>query len=90
MISRDEEELDEEQHGDDVGQRRDVLGLAGEYLDDGVGDEAEADAVADGAGDGHADEHDRGGGACGCGGRRHEGDAGNAAEPERGDRADSV
>ena len=37
-----------------------------------------------------ADEHDRGGGACGCGGRRHEGDAGNAAEPERGDRADSV
>ena len=37
-----------------------------------------------------ADEHDRGGGACGCGSRRHEGDAGNAAEPERGDRADSV
>ena len=25
-----------------------------------------------------------------CGSRRHEGDAGNAAEPERGDRADSV
>ena len=40
--------------------------------------------------EGYHTEHDRGGGACGCGSRRHEGDAGNAAEPERGDRADSV
>ena len=61
IASRDEEELDEEQHGDDVGQHRNVLGFAGEYLNDGVGNEAETDAVADGAGDRHADEHDRGG-----------------------------
>lgn len=61
IASRDEEELNEEQQGDDVGQHRNVLGFAGEYLNDGVGNEAETDAVADGAGDRHADEHDRGG-----------------------------
>ena len=32
--SDDQEELDEEQRGDHIGQRGDVLGLAGEDLDD--------------------------------------------------------
>ena len=54
-----DEELDEEQRGDHIRQRAHVLGLAGEHLDEGVGDEAEANGVADGAGDRHADEHDR-------------------------------
>ena len=54
-----DEELDEEQRGDHIRQRAHVLGLAGEHLDEGVGDEAEADGVADGAGDRHTDEHDR-------------------------------
>ena len=52
------EELDEEEEGDDIGQNADVLGLAGEDLDHGVGDQAQTDGVADGAGHGHTDEHD--------------------------------
>ena len=54
----DGEELDKEQRGNHVGQNADILSLAGEHLDKGVGDEAQADGVADGAGDRHTDEHD--------------------------------
>ena len=43
----DGEELDKEQRGDHVGQNADILSLAGEHLDKGVGDEAEADGVAE-------------------------------------------
>lgn len=60
-MSDDQEELYQEQHGDHIGQCGDLLGLAGEDLDDGVGDEADADGMADGAGDGHGDEHQRDG-----------------------------
>ena len=41
----DGEELDKEQRGDHVGQNADILSLAGEHLDKGVGDEAQADGV---------------------------------------------
>ena len=56
--SNDGEELHDEQERDDVGQDGDLLGFAGEHLDDGVADHGKTDAVADGAGDGHGDEHD--------------------------------
>ena len=53
----DEEELQQEQRRDHIGQNGNLLGLAGEHLDDGVGDQAQADGVADGAGNGHSNEH---------------------------------
>ena len=51
-------ELDQEQGRNDIGQRGHILGLAGEHLDDGIGDHGQTDAVADGAGDGHGQQHD--------------------------------
>ena len=55
--SDDGEELHQEQRRDDIGQDGDLLGAAGEHLDDGVGDHGQADAVADRAGDGHGQQH---------------------------------
>lgn len=55
--SNNSKELHDEQQGDHVGQDGNILCLAGEDLDDSVGDHGNADAVADGAGDGHGKEH---------------------------------
>ena len=52
-----QEEFQQEEGGNHVGEEGDLLGLAGKDLDDGVGDEAQADGVADGAGNRHPDEH---------------------------------
>lgn len=57
----DKEELYKEQQRQHIGQRRDLLCLAGAGGDDGVGDERHTDAVTDRAGDGHEDEHERNG-----------------------------
>ena len=53
-----QEELDEEDQGQNVGQGRNLLGFAGDHLHDGVGDQRQADTVADGAGNGHGQQHD--------------------------------
>lgn len=52
------EELDDEKDRDDICQDGNFLGLAGENLDDHVGDHCQTNAVADGAGDGHCQGHD--------------------------------
>ena len=61
LLFYDDEKLQEEQDRQNVCQDRNVLCLAGERGDDGVGDERHADAVADRACDGHEDEHERNG-----------------------------
>ena len=54
VASDSQEELDQEQQGDDVGQHRHILELAGEHLDEGVGNQTQTNGVADGAGNRHA------------------------------------
>ena len=49
-----QEKLHEEQSRDNIGQDGNFLSLATSHLDDGVGDEAKADAGSDGIEEGHA------------------------------------
>ena len=53
----DGKELDQEQDRDHVGQDGNFLALAGEQLDDGIGDQAQTDRMTDGTGDRHTNEH---------------------------------
>lgn len=55
-----QEVLQDEQHREDIHQRVDVLllSLAGQKIDDHVGDDPEADALGDAVGEGHRDDAD--------------------------------
>jgi hypothetical protein len=56
-----DDEGDGEGHGDDVEERVDLPELSPRHLDQGVGDETEADAVGDAVGEGDADDGQEGG-----------------------------
>ena len=57
--------LEDEQHGEHIHQRADLLllGLAGDHIDDGPGDDADGDALRDAVGSGHSQDGQEGGNA---------------------------
>ena len=61
----EEHVLEDEQHGQHVHQRADLLflGLAGDDVDDGLGNDADGDALRDAVGSGHGQNGEEGGNA---------------------------
>ena len=55
--------LEDEQHGEHIHQRADLLllGLAGDHIDDGPGDDADGDTLGDAVSGGHSQNGQEGG-----------------------------